>query len=123
MEVAIHWSPGHDEDPAELATEGNEMKRLASESIPVEQGQNFATSTETLGRDQQSKMSDVLAHLRNLPSAGGIKEEGSHVFFIFGTTEKNTGISSHSSWEHELVTRSTLRNRMIITKMMTFDHN
>ena len=59
LEVEIHRSPGQDEDPAERGTEGNEMSRLESETIPVEQGWNLATSTETFGRDQLSKLSDV----------------------------------------------------------------
>ena len=39
--------------------EGRGIRRLASESTPVEQGQNFATSTRTLNRGEMSELSDI----------------------------------------------------------------
>ena len=39
--------------------EGSGNRRLASESTPVEQGQDFATSTGTLDREEMSKLSDI----------------------------------------------------------------
>ena len=39
--------------------EGRVNRRLASESTPVEQGQDFATSTGTLDREKMSELSDI----------------------------------------------------------------
>ena len=39
-------------------SEGSENRRLASESTPAEQGQDFATSTGTLDREEMSELSD-----------------------------------------------------------------
>ena len=39
--------------------EGNSKTRLASESNPVEQGQDFATSTGTLERVEKSELSEI----------------------------------------------------------------
>ena len=38
--------------------EGRGNRRLSSESTPVEQGQDFATSTGTLDREEMSELSD-----------------------------------------------------------------
>ena len=39
--------------------EGSGKSRLASESTPVEQGQDFVTSTGTLDREEMSELSDI----------------------------------------------------------------
>ena len=39
-------------------SEGSENRRLASESTPAEQGQDFATLTGTLDREEMSELSD-----------------------------------------------------------------
>ena len=52
LEVEIH------PDPAER-TEGNTNRKLASESTPIEQGQDFATSTGTLDREEMSELCDI----------------------------------------------------------------
>ena len=48
-----------DENRAGRGTKRNGNKRLASESNPVEQGQDFATSTRTLDREKMSDLSDI----------------------------------------------------------------
>ena len=48
LEVEIHPDPVPDENWAGRGTEGNGNRRLASESTPVEQSQDFATSNGTL---------------------------------------------------------------------------
>ena len=50
-----------DENRAGRGTKGNGNKRLASESIPVEQGHDFATSTGTLDCEEMSDLSDITA--------------------------------------------------------------
>ena len=48
LEVEIHQDSALDDNRAERGMEGIENRSLASESTPVEQGQDFATSTGTL---------------------------------------------------------------------------
>ena len=52
LEVEIYPDPALDENQAGRGTEGNGNRTLASESTPVEQGQDFATSTGTLDREE-----------------------------------------------------------------------
>ena len=47
-EVEIHPDPALDDNGAGCGKEGIEKRKLASGSDPVEQGQDFATSTWTL---------------------------------------------------------------------------
>ena len=59
LEVEIYPDPTSDESRAGRGTEGNGNRILASESTPVEQGQDFATSTETLDREEMLELSDI----------------------------------------------------------------
>ena len=59
LEVEIHPDPATDENRAGRGTEGSGNRRLASESTPVEQGQDFATSTRTVDREEMSELSDI----------------------------------------------------------------
>ena len=53
LEVEIHPDPAFDDSRAGRGTEGIENIGLAIESTPVEQGQDFATSTGTLEREEK----------------------------------------------------------------------
>ena len=59
LKVVIRRSPAQDEDPAERGFKGNGTRRLTYESTPVEQGQDFATSTGTLDREEMLELSDM----------------------------------------------------------------
>ena len=59
LEIEIHPHPALDENRARHGTEGSGNRRLASESTPVERGQDFATSTGILDRDEMSELSDI----------------------------------------------------------------
>ena len=59
LEVEIHPGPASDDNRAGRVTEGNENSRVASDSTPVEQGQDFATSTGTLDREEMPELSDI----------------------------------------------------------------
>ena len=48
LEVEVHPDQAMDEDQEIHGPEWRGNRRLASESTPVEQGQDFATSIETL---------------------------------------------------------------------------
>ena len=48
LELEIHPDPAIDGGWAGRGTEGSENRRLANESTPLEQNQDFATSTGTL---------------------------------------------------------------------------
>ena len=59
LEVEVHPDPAMDENREGHGPEGSGDRRIASESVPVEQGQNFATSTGTLDRAEMSELSDI----------------------------------------------------------------
>ena len=74
-------------------------RRLASESIPVEQGHDFATSTGTLDREEMSELSDIsteIVETRRSPTDNTR---------MAGGTEKQTTSSSFSERM-----KNTLRN-------------
>ena len=56
LEVEVHPDQAMDENQEIHGAEGSGNRRLASESTPVEQGQDFATSTETLDREEMSEL-------------------------------------------------------------------
>ena len=59
LEVEIHPDQAMDENQDIHGLEGRGNRKLASEYTPVEQGQDFATSTGTLDREKMSEMSDI----------------------------------------------------------------
>ena len=59
LEVEVHPDPAMEENRVGHGPEGRRNRRLASKSTPVEQGQGFATSTETLDREDMSELSDI----------------------------------------------------------------
>ena len=59
LQVEVHPDPAIDEIRAGHGPKGSGNRRLASESNPVEQGQDFATSTGTLHREEMSKLSFI----------------------------------------------------------------
>ena len=72
VEVEIHPNQAMDEDQEVHGPEGRANRRLVSESTPVEQGQDFATSTGTLdktmmagGTEKQTTSSSFSERMRN----------------------------------------------------------
>ena len=65
-------------------------RRLASESTPVEQGQDFATSTGTLDREEMSDLSDISTEFL------AIRRSPTDNTMMAGMTEKQTTSSSFS---------------------------
>ena len=59
LEVEVHPDQAMNENREIHGPEGRGNRRLASESTPVEQGQDFATSTGTLDREEMSELSDM----------------------------------------------------------------
>ena len=58
LEGEVHTDQAMNENQEIHGPEGRD-RRLASESTPVEQGQDFATSTGTLDREEMSELSDI----------------------------------------------------------------
>ena len=58
-EAEIHPDQAMDENQEIHGPEGRGIRRLASESTPVERGQDFATSSGTLEREEMSELSDI----------------------------------------------------------------
>ena len=59
LEVEVHPDPDMDENREKPGPEGRGNRILATEATPVEQGQDFATSTGTLDREEMSELSDI----------------------------------------------------------------
>ena len=89
LEVEIHTDQAMNENQEVHGPEGR-GRRLASESTPVEQGHDFATSTGTLDREEISELSDISTEIvatRRSPTENTM---------IAGGTEKQTTSSSFS---------------------------
>ena len=59
LEGEDHPDQAMDENQEKQGPEGRGNRRLASESTPVEQSQDFATSTGTLDREEMSELSEI----------------------------------------------------------------
>ena len=59
FEVEVHPESAMDENRDGHGPEGRRNRLLASEPTPVEQGQDFATSSGTLDREEMSELSDI----------------------------------------------------------------
>ena len=90
LEVEVHPDQAMDEDQEKHGPEGRGNRRLASESTPVEQSQDFATSTGTLDREEMSELSDISTDIvatRRSPTDNTM---------MAGVTEKQATSSSFS---------------------------
>ena len=89
LEVEVHKDQAMNENQEIHGPEGRD-RRLASESTPVEQGHDFATSTGTLDREEMSELSDISTEIvatRRSPTDNTM---------MAGGTEKQTTSSSFS---------------------------
>ena len=59
LEVEVHPDQAMDENQEMHGPEGRGNRRMASEFTPIEQGEDFATSTGTLDREEMSDLSDI----------------------------------------------------------------
>ena len=90
LEVEVHPDQAMDENQEKHGAEGRENRRLASESTPVEKGQDFATSIVTLDREEMSELSDISTEIvatRRSPTDNTM---------MAGVTEKQATSSSFS---------------------------
>ena len=89
LEVEVHPDQAMNENQEKHGPEGRD-RRLASDSTPVEQGQDFATSTGRLDREEISELSDISTEIvatRRSPTDNTM---------MAGVTEKQTTSSSIS---------------------------
>ena len=90
LELEVHPDQAMNENRETHGLEGRGNRRLASESTPVEQGQDFATSTGTLDREKMSELSDISTEIvatRRPPRDNAM---------MAGVTEKQATSSSFS---------------------------
>ena len=90
LEEEVHPDQAMDENQEIPGPEGRGNRRLASEPTPVEQGQDFATSTRTLDREEMSELSDISTEIvatRRSPTDNTM---------MAGVTEKHATSSSFS---------------------------
>ena len=89
LEVEVNTDQAMNDNQEVHGLEGR-GRRLAGESTPVEQGQDFATSTGTLDREEMSELSDIsteIVETRRSPTGNTM---------MAGGTEKQTTSSSFS---------------------------
>ena len=89
LEVEVHTDQAMNENQDVHVPEGRD-RRLASESTPVEQGHDFATSTGTLDREEMSELSDISTEIV------ATKRSRTDNTMMAGRTEKQTTSSSFS---------------------------
>ena len=90
LEVEIHPDQAMNENQEIHGPEGRGNRRLASEFTPVEQGQDFATSTGTLDREEMSELSDISTEIV------ATRRSARDNTMMAGVTEKQTTSSSFS---------------------------
>ena len=89
LEVEVNTDQAMNDNQEVHGLEGR-GRRLASESTPVEQGQDFATSTETLDREEMSELSDISTEI------AANRRSPTNNTMMAGVTEKQTTSSSFS---------------------------
>ena len=89
LEVEVYTDQSMNENQEIHGPEGRD-RRLASESTPVEQGQDFATSTGTLDREEMSELSDISTEIV------ASRTSSTDNTMMAGRTEKQTMSSSFS---------------------------
>ena len=89
LEVEVHTDQAKNENQDVHGPEGRD-RRPASESTPVEQGHDFATSTGTLDREEMSELSDISTEIV------ATKRSPTDNTMMSGGTEKQTTSSSFS---------------------------
>ena len=90
LEVEVHPDEAMHENQEMHGPEGRGNRRLASASTPVEQGQDFATSTGTLDREEMSELSDISTEI--VPT----RRSPTDNTMMGGVTEKQATSSSFS---------------------------
>ena len=99
LEVEVHSDPAMDENQEGHSPEGSGNRRLASESAPVEQGLDYATSTGTLDREEMSELFDI--SIENVATTRSPTDNT----MVVGMSEKPAWSSSFSA-----IVRNTLGN-------------
>ena len=92
LEVDVHPDQAMNENQEIHGPEGRD-RRLASESTPVEQGQDFATSTGTLDREEMSELSDIstgIVATKRSPTDNTMMTEKQTTSSSFSERMKNT---------------------------------
>ena len=89
LEVEVNTDQAMNDNQEVHGLEGR-GRRLASESTPVEQGHDFATSTGTLDREEMSELSDISTEIV------GARKSLTDNTMMAGGTEKQTTSSSFS---------------------------
>ena len=90
LEKEVHPDQAMHENQEIHGPEGRGNRKLASESTPVEQGQDFATSTGTLDREEMSELSDISTEIV------ATKRSPTDKTMMAGVTEKQATSSSFS---------------------------
>ena len=106
LEMEVHPDQAVDENQEINGPEGRGNRRLASESTPVEQGQDFATSTGSLDREEMSELSDISTEnvaTRRSPTdntmMAGVTEKQATSSSFSERVKKLSETSFHSPWE------------------------
>ena len=124
LEVEVHPDQAMQDNEEMHGLEGR-GRRLASESTPVEQGQDLATSTGTLDRAEMSELSDISTELvatRRSPTdntlMADVTEKQTTSSSFTERMKKNLGTSFHLQWEwvQETMVNPKRKKRTMMSK-------
>ena len=127
LEREIHPNPALDENRVGRGTEGSGNRRLARESTPVEQGQEFATSTGTLDREEMSELSDISTEnvaTTKSPTDNtmmhGVTEKMATFSLFLERVKNSLRIFPHLLWERvEAMKKPRKKRRTMMNKMIS----
>ena len=126
LEVEVHPDQAMDENRETHGPEGRGNRRLASESTLVEQDQDFATSTETLDREEMSELSDISTEIvatRRSPTDNtmmtGVTENQATSSSFSERVKNILETSFHSPWEwvQEIKVNRRRKKRTMMSKL------
>ena len=126
LELEVHPDQAMNENREIHGPERRGNRRLASESTPVEQGQDFATSTGTLDREEMSELSDISTEIvatrrssKDNTMMAGVKEKQA-TSSSFSERVKNTFgniFSSQWEWVQEMKVNPRRKKKTMMSKL------
>ena len=103
LEVEVHPDQAMHENEEMHGPDGRGNRRLASESTPVEQGHDFATSTGTLDREEMSELSDISTEIlatRRSPTDNDGRCDGETDYVLIVHRKNEEHFREHLSIHH-----------------------
>ena len=130
LEVEVYPDQAIDENQEIHGPKGRGNRRLASESTPIEQGQDFATSTGTLDPEEMTEQSDISTEIvanRRSPTdntmmAGVTEKQATSSLFSERVKNAFEKTSFHLPWERvQAMKENPRRKKRTMKSKLTLD--